>query len=1041
MKKVDGKRLLYAAVLIILGFVIIGIICVFMWLKLQKITHSQVENHVSGYSRMAAQSVDNIFRNELDTLAEATALVDIENGMFNDIFAEEAGMAYGVMRIDGSSTYGESLSFSDYDGLFQAVRGNPSVSVNGNTVLFAAPVYSGANVKYVLYKLYDSTVLEEKVNLACYSGMGECFLIDSDGSIILRSMNSTSEISELNIEANSAAIKKITESMTVNVSAAAYSDDSGVVIFAAETNYQGLYIMGYVPSDAPAGDIALIIPLVLWTFGLLWLLVVIIIIYLIGAEHKVQQSEGMRLAKIAAEEANRAKSDFLANMSHEIRTPMNAIVGMCELILREQDISDNVRESCFNIQSSGRSLLSIINDILDFSKIESGKMELIETEFNIGSMLNDVINMTMTRKGDKKIEVMVHADPEIPCGLIGDEVRIRQIMINLMTNAIKFTNEGAVTLNVSFSRQEYGINLRIAVEDSGIGITEENLEKLFDSFQQVDTKKNRSIEGTGLGLAISKRLVTKMGGFINVSSVYGEGSVFSFVLPLRVSDSKPFINVNNPETLKAAVYIDFSKFKLISIENQYMALMNEMSHQLKVKMYHTPEFSKLQRMIKEEEITHCFIGKEEYIAHKEYFLEIVKEVNVTIVQDMLNSVQVPTEIKCVFKPFYTMSAAAALNNESIVTNLGERRSTSASFSAPKARVLIVDDNIINLKVAVGLMQPYHMQLMTVDSGKAAIAMLKSKDIDIVFMDHMMPELDGIETTRMIREMEGEYYKKLPIIALTANAVNGVREMFIESGLNDFIAKPIELSALDRVLKTWLPQEMIMPAVSMSYGKNDRRRSVRVNLVNEGALISVSKGLTYTGGSEEAYYEILEMYVRKGAEKREQINSLAAEENWKNYIIEVHALKSTSLSIGSVKLSEFAKKLELAGKSGDYEVIRNGNDDLMKLYDEVIEEGAALLAERGIKTEGEQTDAVTDENPVTYEKLMEYITQIETSCNDYDSDEIVNKAKEASVYSYNGRPLKPYMEKIAEYAEDFEYDSSLEKLNQMTEELGLRKEQR
>jgi len=741
------------------------------------------------------------------------------------------------------------------------------------------------------------------------------------------------------------------------------------------------------------------------------------------------------------ESASSAKSDFLANMSHEIRTPMNAIIGMCELILREQDVSESVRDNCFNIQSSGRSLLSIINDILDFSKIESGKMELIETEFNIGSMLNDVINMTMTRKGDKKIEVMVHADPEIPCGLIGDEVRIRQIMINLMTNAIKFTNEGAVTLNVSFSRQEYGINLRIAVEDSGIGITEENLEKLFDSFQQVDTKKNRSIEGTGLGLAISKRLVTKMGGFINVSSVYGEGSVFSFVLPLRVSDSKPFINVNNPETLKAAVYIDFSKFKLISIENQYMALMNEMSHQLKVKMYHTPEFSKLQRMIKEEEITHCFIGKEEYIAHKEYFLEIVKEVNVTIVQDMLNSVQVPTEIKCVFKPFYTMSAAAALNNESIVTNLGERRSTSASFSAPKARVLIVDDNIINLKVAVGLMQPYHMQLMTVDSGKAAIAMLKSKDIDIVFMDHMMPELDGIETTRMIREMEGEYYKKLPIIALTANAVNGVREMFIESGLNDFIAKPIELSALDRVLKTWLPQEMIMPAVSMSYGKNDRRRSVRVNLVNEGALISVSKGLTYTGGSEEAYYEILEMYVRKGAEKREQINSLAAEENWKNYIIEVHALKSTSLSIGSVKLSEFAKKLELAGKSGDYEVIRNGNDDLMKLYDEVIEEGAALLAERGIKTEGEQTDAVTDENPVTYEKLMEYITQIETSCNDYDSDEIVNKAKEASVYSYNGRPLKPYMEKIAEYAEDFEYDSSLEKLNQMTEELGLRKEQR
>ncbi|MBR4096329.1 MAG: response regulator, partial [Oscillospiraceae bacterium] len=632
------------------------------------------------------------------------------------------------------------------------------------------------------------------------------------------------------------------------------------------------------------------------------------------------------------ESASSAKSDFLANMSHEIRTPMNAIIGMCELILREQDVSESVRDNCFNIQSSSRSLLSIINDILDFSKIESGKMELIEAEFNIASMLNDVINMTMTRKGQKKIEVMVHADPDIPCGLIGDEVRIRQIMINLMTNAIKFTDEGAVTLNVSFSRQDYGVNLRIAVEDSGIGITEENLEKLFDSFQQVDTKKNRTIEGTGLGLAISKRLVTKMGGFINVSSVYGEGSVFSFVIPLKVSDNKPFISVNNPEKLNAAVYIDFSKFKLVSIERQYMSLMNEMSHQLQVKMQHTHDFDTLKKMIDTNRITHCFIGKEEYIAHKDYFIDVAKRVNVTIVQDMLNSVQVPTEIKCVFKPFYTMSAAAALNNESITTNLSERRGSTTSFSAPKARVLIVDDNLINLKVAVGLMRPYNMQLMTVDSGKAAIAMLRSQDFDIVFMDHMMPEMDGVEATKLIREMEGDYFKKLPIIALTANAVNGVREMFIESGLNDFIAKPIELSALDRVLKTWLPHEYIMAPISTNYGKNDRRKNNRKKEYSDSGLISVSKGMGYTGGVEDAYYEILEVYVRKGAEKRIQINSYMEAEDWKNYIIEVHALKSTSLSIGAVELSELAKKLELAGKAGDYDTITKENDALSELYE-------------------------------------------------------------------------------------------------------------
>ena len=942
IKKIDRNRILYAAALIILGFVIVGIVCLFMWLKLNSITKTQVEKHVAGYSLMMAQSIDNTFRTELDILSELTALVDIETGEIDDIFEPQNGVIYGVMRIDGSFAYGEELSFSDYDGFFQAVKGNPSVSTNNNKILFTVPVYNGQNVRYVLYKCYDTAVLERKLNIICYGGMGECFLIDDEGNIILRSLGSESEISSLLNKDNENAIETIRHSMNVNVSAAAYGDKEKV-LFAAESDYEDFYVMGIVPSKAPAGEISLVIPLVLWTFGLLWLMIVIIIVFFVGAERKAKQSEELRLAKIAAEDANRAKSDFLANMSHEIRTPMNAIVGMCELILRENDISNIVRERCVNIQNSGKSLLSIINNILDFSKIESGNMELIEDKFNISSVLEEVINMTVTRKGCKKIEIIVLADPNIPCGLIGDEVCIKQIIINLMTNAVKFTHSGAVTLSVSHIVQEDSIILKISVEDTGIGITEENLNRLFTSFQQLDTRKNRSIEGTGLGLAISKRLITQMGGTINVSSVYGQGSVFSFEIPLKISDARPFISVNEPEKLYAAVFIDFEKIENSVVKKQYTTLMNEISSLLGVKMVHTVSLSELKTTISERKITHCFIGKEEYIENKDYFDKISLELNVSLIQDITDSIQLPASIKCIYKPFYVMSVALALNNEADNYNKIERLCSSVSFTAPKARVLIVDDAEINLKVASGLMQPYNMELITADSGPSAINKIRFQNIDLVFMDHMMPEMDGVEATRIIRSMNGEYYKKLPIIALTANAVNGAREMFKESDFNDFIAKPIELLALDRVLKKWIPADKIETLTSKDNTTDDLKNNS--NNINKEKHILVSKGLTYTSGNKDVYYEILEMFVQDGIEKIEQLNSYVENEDWKNYIIKVHALKSTSLTIGAVMLSEFAKKLELAGKSENFGIIRKENKKLLNLYNEVISEGRSLLENR------------------------------------------------------------------------------------------------
>ena len=737
-----------------------------------------------------------------------------------------------------------------------------------------------------------------------------------------------------------------------------------------------------------------------------------------------------------AEAANSSKSNFLANMSHEIRTPMNAIVGMTELILREHDISETVQENCFNIQNSGRSLLSIINDILDFSKIESGKMELIEENFNIASTLNDVINMAITRKGDKKLEIIVHADPEIPIGLIGDEIRIRQVIINLVTNAIKYTREGCVSIRVSQTKHDYGINLSVSVSDTGIGITEVDLEKIFSSFQQVDTKKNRSVEGTGLGLAISKKLITRMGGFINVTSEYGKGSEFRFVIPLKVSDPKPFVAIGDAEKIHAAGYIDFAKYTHPRTAEEYRLLISELSQTLHtdIRLYETMD--ELKEAAKQNKFTHLFTPREHYIEHSDFFLSQAKKAEVIVIQDRLNAIELPNSVKCMYKPFYILSVGAIFNNESIVTNLGERRNSTTRFSAPKARILIVDDNPINLKVAAGLMRPYHMQVLTADSAKSAISLLRSKDFHLVFMDHMMPEIDGVEATQIIRSMDGDYYKTLPIIALTANAVNGARETFLQAGMNDFIAKPIELSALDRVLKTWLPKELIKAPTEDELHADDKRKNA-AKTEEKTELFDAETGIFYTGGDEEAYLEILEMYVSKSEAKRKYIQQLYEDKSWKNYVIEVHALKSTSLTIGSKPLSELAKELELAGKSENYRLIEEKHAGLMELYEKVAKIADDYLAKKkpAPAPEAAETDASAEAlTEISVEEIEELVREISTACENFDGDAATEICQKAEGKSCGGVALKPLFNEVRELAEDFEYDEAGRKAEEILEKV-------
>lgn len=509
-----------------------------------------------------------------------------------------------------------------------------------------------------------------------------------------------------------------------------------------------------------------------------------------------------------AERANSAKGDFLANMSHEIRTPMNAILGMCEMTLNEE-ISKEARENTKNALLAGHNLLGIINDILDFSKLDSGKMELTEGVYDTSSLINDVINLVESRKRGDRLEFIVDCDPALPARLIGDEVRIRQILVNLLTNAIKYTREGGVLFSISFRREDYGINLRFSVKDSGIGIKRGNLQKIFHSFAQVDTKKNRAVEGTGLGLPIAKRLAEAMNGFIRVESEYGKGSEFIVVIPQKLVDDEPFISQENLEGVRGLCYWDRKKFDDDFCNQGYKKVIKGLIGRLDAEFDYCDNFAEFTEILSSgKRYTHAVMGRDEYIRSADVLREKGRNLNVIVMQSRYRHMTLPPDVMDVYKPFYVETIVNAINKKTKET-VFEGGMKRKRFVAPSAKVLIVDDNAMNLKVTQGLLRPYQLQTEIVGSGLEAVHLVKTnRDYDLIFLDHMMPGMDGVETAAKIRELDGTYFKEVPIVALTANAISGVREKFLESGFQDYLSKPVELNQLEGILSRWLPEEKI-----------------------------------------------------------------------------------------------------------------------------------------------------------------------------------------------------------------------------------------
>ncbi|MBE5866598.1 MAG: response regulator [Lachnospiraceae bacterium] len=668
----------------------------------------------------------------------------------------------------------------------------------------------------------------------------------------------------------------------------------------------------------------------------------------------------VEIKKSEAEAAAKAKSDFLANMSHEIRTPMNAICGMAELLARTE-LPPLSAEYVNTIKTSGDSLLEIINDILDFSKIDAGRMEIVEDEYIITSTVNDILNIINTRLASKDVVFVVDVNPNIPRSLLGDELRIKQILLNLLGNAVKFTNHGKISLGIDFERKEEDTaKLIFRIADTGIGIKPEDQERLFSAFTQVDTKKNRSIEGTGLGLAISAQLAKLMRGNIALESEYGKGTTFIVTIEQKILDANPCATHDKDKNYFVYLYEQ---------NDYYRESLTKMLDSVSVGYKILQDLDEVQHLQGVD-------GRKEYLLvdYQDGIAAVMSQANrlteANIVPVMLAGTNdfieedIYSNIVYCRKPVTLFSMVSIFNGE----NSGGRRKTQSSainrFCCPDAKLLVVDDNFVNLKVAEGFLSTYKAQIKLVSSGFEAIDAIKSgEEFDIIFMDHMMPQMDGVEATKLIRQIGTAYAGTVPIIALTANAIKGVEEMFLESGMNDFLAKPLDVKLLGAVMSHWIPKEKqvkdLSPVTEMPVAKT---------------------------GLEANNPELLEVVYYDGQKKIALLKQYLEEKNYKNYTIEVHALKSVAASIGEMELSEYAKEHEFAGKEERFAYIDEDGENIIAAYKAMLDRIEPLLPPKE-----ELVESGTEELPAgRYIEELENLIQVIDSFDADSAIEIIDR---------------------------------------------------